>query len=459
MSGDDAAQAPDRFDRGAASTFLRRVTFIAALGGFLFGYDTGVISSALLYIAPDFHLGDGGKQLVVASLLLGALLGALVSGVTLDRLGRRRSLVIAAAVFAVSAVACAFAPNTAALAGFRFVLGLGLGVSSTAVPTYLSETAPKETRGRLVSINQFLITVGILISYAVDYALAPAHAWRWMLGLAAVPALAMAVGMFTLPETGRWLVGRGRDDEAREVLGRLRSPQKVEEDLRDIHDAIEHETGGSYRDVLTRHWWPSMRIGIGVPFFNQLVGVNAIIYYAPTILKQTGFGNSASILSSVGIGVVNVAFTGFALATIDRLGRRPLVIAGVSVLALALAVLGGLYLLPSQRGAVGFGIIGALCLYIAAFGASLGVAIWLIPTEVFPTEIRAKGTSLATSTHWALDFLISLTVLSLISALGTAGMFFLFCGIAVIAVLFFVKYLPETRGKTLEQVQGQMQPT
>ena len=206
-----------------------RITFVAALGGFLFGYDTGVISSALLYIGPHFHLSSGGKQVVVASLLLGAVIGAVSCGQLLDRAGRRITLLVAASVFALGALASAAAPTVLLLVLFRFIIGLALGASSTAVPTYLAEMSPKAVRGRLVSMNQFLITVGILVSYGVDYAFAPAHAWRWMLGLAAVPAVAMLIGLLSLPESPRWLLSQEREDDAREVLQRTRPEDEVDD--------------------------------------------------------------------------------------------------------------------------------------------------------------------------------------------------------------------------------------
>ena len=230
---------------GSIDGYVRRITFIAALGGFLFGYDTGVISGALIYIAPDFDLGNFGQQAVVASLLLGAVVGSLVSGKLTDGLGRRRTLLITAGMFAAGALASAVSPSAAALIGSRFVIGLALGASSTAVPLYLAETSPKEKRGRLVSTNQFLIVVGILISYGVGYALASAEAWRWMLGLAAVPAVLMFVGLLFLPESPRWLFGKGREDEALEVMGgrgrRTEVDDEAERDQGDDRGRVRRE--------------------------------------------------------------------------------------------------------------------------------------------------------------------------------------------------------------------------
>ena len=436
---------------------LGRITFVAALGGFLFGYDTGVISGALLFIKPEFDLGSFGQQAVVASLLLGAVVGAAIGGNVTDRLGRKRTLLAAAAVFALGALVSAAAPSAAVLVAARFVIGLGIGASSMAVPLYLAEMSPAAQRGRLVSMNQLLITVGILISYGVGYALASSEAWRVMLGLAAVPALVMFAGLLRLPESPRWLLAQGRDDEARRVLELTRPADEVDDEAREIRKTIEAESSSSYRDLFTRPIRPALRIGVGVPAFNQLVGVNAVIYYTPTILKQTGFGSSASILGSVGVGVVNVALTLLALYLIDRVGRRPLVLTGVGVLTVALAVLGALYLLPSQDGVVSGLIVVGLCLYIAAFAASLGIAIWLFSSEVYPTEVRGKGASLGVMTHWGLDFVISLTVLSLIDAVTETGMFWLYGAFGVAGFLFLRRHLPETRGRSLEQIDRELQ--
>jgi len=436
---------------------LRRITIIAALGGFLFGYDTGVISGALLYITPEFDLGSFGQQAVVASLLLGAVFGALIAGPATDRLGRKRVLLACAAIFAVGALASGIAPSAAALVAARFVIGLAIGASSMVVPLYLAEMSPKERRGRLVSMNQFLITVGILISYGVGFALAGAEAWRWMVGLAAIPAVLMFVGLLRLPESPRWLLANGREEEALGVLRATRPADGVDAEAREIRETIEAESTASYRDLLTPPLRPALRIGIGVPAINQLVGVNAVIYYTPTILKQTGFGDSAAILGSVGIGVVNVALTAVALVLIDRVGRRPLVLSGVAVLTLALAALGGLYLLPDQDGIVGILVVVGLCVYIAAFAASLGIAIWLFTSEVYPTGVRGKGASLGVFTHWGLDFVISLTVLTLIDLLTETGMFWLYGAFAIVGLLFLRRFLPETRGQSLEEIDRQLQ--
>lgn len=447
-------------DQGRRRSRLGLVATVAALGGFLFGYDTGVISDALLYIGPAFGLGDTGKQIVVAALLLGALVGALVGGRLADGLGRKRTLVGAAIIFAGAAILAGASPNVGVLVAARVLLGLAIGASSSCVPLYLAEIAPPESRGRLVSLNQFLITVGILVSYGVGAALAPAEAWRWMLALAAVPSLVMLVGLAVLPESPRWLLLRQRRDEAGQVLasvqGRAPDDQAVTEQVSELERLQAQEEGASYRDLLTPRLRPALRIGIAVPAINQLVGVNAIIYYAPTLLKNVGFSDTGATVVTVIIGAINTLVTLIALGLIDRVGRRPLMIGGVLVVDLALAFLGVLYLLPSQTGVVTVLLIIGLCVYIAAFAASLGIGIWLINSEVYPTAVRGKGSSLGVFTHWGLDFVISITVLTLVDAITPTGLFWLYGVLGIGGLLFLVRYLPETKGRTLEEINADM---
>ena len=437
---------------GAGRGTIIGASTIAALGGLLFGYDTGVISAALLYIAPAFGLSTGMKEVVVASLLLGAVAGAMSGGPVVDRLGRKRTLLLVSAVFTAGALLSAVAVDVAMLIVARVVLGLAIGASSLVVPAYIAEIAPPALRGRLVSMNQLMITIGIFVSYLVGYAFAEMQGWRWMLGLAAVPSLAMLIGLLFLGESPRWLLARGRTDEARAELLRTRSAQEVDAEIDEITVAMREESKFSYRDLFRPGLRPAVLLGFAVAATNQLVGVNAVIYYAPTILQQAGLGASASILSSVGIGAVNMVFTAIALLMIDRVGRRPLLIGGTSVVIVVLFGLGALYLLPSVQG-LGLWLTGGLMLYEAAFAASLGLAIWLINSEVFPTAVRGKASSVGTVTHWALDFLISISVLTLISALTETGLFWIYGVLGIIGLGYLYRNLPETKGRSLEDIE------
>lgn len=453
MSAATTSGTGDRVSSRSRSRALLGTATVAALGGFLFGYDTGVIGAALLYLKPAFGLSSLMQQVVVASLLLGAIVGVLVGGVVVDAVGRRRTLQVAAAVFAAGALVCAVAPDVWVLVLARFVLGTAIGTSSVVVPGYIAEVAPRETRGRLVSMNQLMITVGILVSYLVGYAFAPVQGWRWMLGLAAVPAVVMLLGLLRLVESPRWLLARGREEEARAALARTRGPAAVDEEVRDIQAQAEAEQQLSYRDLLRPALRPALVLGVAVAATNQLVGVNAVIYYAPTILERAGFGSSAAILASVGIGAINVLVTVAALLLVDRVGRRPLLLGGIVAVVAALLFLGALYLLPDQQGLTGVLLVIGLCVYIAAFAGSLGLAIWLVNSEVFPTAVRGKAAACGTVTHWTLDFAISLSVLTTISLLTPTGLFWLYAGFGVIGFFVLARRLPETKGRSLEDIE------
>jgi sugar porter (SP) family MFS transporter len=442
--------------RSNGRSTLLAASVIAALGGLLFGYDTGVMSAALLYIAPAFGLSEGMKEFVVASLLLGAVAGAAAGGPIVDRLGRKRTLVMISTVFSAGALLSAFAPDAGMLIAARIVLGLSIGASSLVVPTYIAEIAPPNLRGRLVSLNQLMITIGIFVSYLVGSAFADSNGWRWMLGLAVVPSLVMLAGLALVSESPRWLLSRGRVEQAREVLLRTRPAEETEAELAEIRAAMREERRFSYRDLFKPRLRPAVLLGVAVAATNQLVGVNAVIYYAPTILKQAGMGNSAAILSSVGIGGTNVMFTVIALLLIDKVGRRPLLIGGTGVVVAVLFGLGGLYLLPSTDG-LGLLLTIGLMLYEAAFAASLGVAIWLVNSEVFPTAVRGKASSVGTLTHWSLDFLISISVLTLISTITATGLFWLYGVLGLLGLAYLYRNLPETKGRSLEDIDAELQ--
>lgn len=426
---------------------------VAALGGFLFGYDTGVISAALLYIAPAFHLSDSLQQVVVASLLLGAIVGVLGGGAVVDAIGRRRALLAAAMVFTIGALLSALSPGTAVLVTARFLLGVAIGASSLVVPTYIAELSPKAVRGRLVSLQQLMITVGIFVSYLVGYAYQASHGWRWMLGLAAVPALIMTVGLLRMAESPRWLLARGEQERARAVLLRSRSEREADDEIAEILRLTAAERELTARDLLTPQLRPAIFLGVAIAATNQLVGVNAVIYYTPTLLTRSGFGDAAAILSTVGIGLVNMVVTVIALSVIDRVGRRPLLLGGTAVVIAALVFLGALYLVTGENGANGTLTVLGLCVYIAAFAASLGLGIWLINSEIFPTTIRGKAAGFGTVTHWGLDFLISLTVLSAIHALTVTGLFWMYAVFGILGLAYLAKRLPETKGRSLEDIE------
>jgi sugar porter (SP) family MFS transporter len=326
--------------------FVYLATAISALGGLLFGYDIGVISGAILFIKKEFSLSPGMEEIVVSSVLLGSLVGAVVGGILAGRLGRRRLLMITALVFGLGAIGAALAPGTVWLITARVIAGSAIGIASFVAPLYISEIAPVAIRGKLVSINQVALTSGIVISYLIDYAFAGSQAWRWMFALAAVPAAAFGIGLMFIPNSPRWLVGRGHADQARAVLKRIRGPEQVEGELSEIQHSVAQQKG-HWSELLSPLLRPAMIVGVGLAIAQQITGINTVIYYAPTIFKFAGLSSvSVAILASVGVGVVNVVLTVVAMQLIDRVGRRPLLLVSLAGMALSLFVLGLAFALP-----------------------------------------------------------------------------------------------------------------
>jgi len=425
---------------------------VAALGGLLFGYDTGIIASAQLYFVPEFGLSSTMQEVAVASLLAGAVVGVLIGGPVTDRFGRKKTLGVVAAVFIVGSVVSALAPDVEVLIGARALLGLCIGASSLAVPSYIAEISPPAIRGRLVSMNQMLVMSGIFIAYLVGFAFESTKGWRWMLGIGVVPATLMLIGIPFIVESPRWLLDHGRPDQARSVMTRLLPPEVIDQQMQEITEATQAEEHISYRYLLNRSMRPAILLGVVVAATNQLVGVNAILYYTPTLLRRAGLGDSASLISTVGLGAAGVIFTLGALLSIDKLGRRPLLLSGTAGVTVLLVLIGALYQLPSTV-AVNVALVAALVAYEAVFSASLGIAIWLINSEIFPTAVRAKAAGFGTITHWGLDFIISITVLTLISAITPSGLFWVFAVFGGLGFAYLYRNLPETRGRTLEDIE------
>jgi sugar porter (SP) family MFS transporter len=440
---------------------LVRVSAIAAIGGLLFGYDTGVISGALLFIKSDLHASTFEQQAIVAVLLLGAMVGALISAYLADRLGRKWTKVVSGSVYVVGALGCAFSATAPMLIGFRFLLGLSVGTASFVAPLYISEVAPPRVRGGLVSFNQLAITSGILLAYIVNFALkGVTDEWRWMLGLAAIPGAVLAVGMLTVPRTPRWLAMKHRDDEAREVLETLRAGDDdadVDAELDEIQEENERERKTRVRELFTGRLRPMLLIGLALAIAQQFVGVNTVIYYAPTILSDTGLGNSAALAQTVAVGVTNVVFTIVAVLLLDRLGRRALLLTGTAGLLVALVVLGVYFSSSTLQSDYGWVALAGLLLFIAAFAVGLGPVFWLMISEIFPIGVRSKAMSVCTIANWGANFLVAQTFLSLSNAISRQGVFFLYAVLAVASLAFFAWKIPETKNRSLEEIQGELE--
>lgn len=434
------------------------VYFFGALGGVLFGYDTGVIAGAILFINEDLGLSPFTSGLVVSSLLVGAMIGAAFAGPIADATGRRKLVLAAAVIFAVGAIGAALATSAGLLILFRFVLGLAVGAASLIVPLYLAEVAPTEIRGAVASLNQLMIVTGILVAYIANSALAGAEAWRWMIALAVIPSVLLFLGMLFMPETPRWLASKDRDEEAREVLRRTRDEAAVEAEMSDIKRVESQEEGG-LEELLASWVRPALLVGMGLAIFQQIIGINTIIYYAPTTLTNVGFGNSAAILANAGIGVINVTMTLVAIRFIDRVGRKPLLLLGAAGMALSLAILGLTSLLlpePSGVGLVGIITLVCLALFIAAFAVSWGPIVWVMLGEIFPLKVRGSAMAVATVLLWAANFVVSLSFPVLLEALGI-GWLFLGYSLIGLAALFFVRsFVTETKGRSLEKIESDL---
>jgi sugar porter (SP) family MFS transporter len=419
----------------------------------LFGYDTGVISGAVLFIRQDFSLSATAVEVVVSAVLLGAVIGAMAGGALADRLGRRQVLVFTAVLFTLGALGTALAPSICWLITLRVIVGVAIGLASFITPLYISEVSPVEVRGRLVSFNQVALTTGIVLAYLADYALSGTRAWRAMLALAAIPSAVFAVGMLLLPESPRWLVRVGRVEQGRRMLQRIRGTSEIAQEVHEIEGSLAESPGG-WSELASPKLRLALIAGIGLAIFQQTTGINTVIYYAPTIFQAAGFHSaSAAILATMGVGVVNVVMTVVALQLLDRVGRRPLLLAGMAVMVVSLGALGAAFLFPTLRS-LGAIAVGSLMLYVGAFAVGLGPVFWLLIAEIYPLSIRGVAMSIATVANWGANLLVALTFLTLIQLVGRPGAFWLYGLIGVGAWIFAYVLVPETKGRSLEQIES-----
>jgi SP family galactose:H+ symporter-like MFS transporter len=436
--------------------FVYLAAVFAALGGLLFGYDTGVISGAELFLKNDFTLTTFALEVIVSGVLAGAAAGALLGGRMSDLFGRRRLLIVTAIIFGLGGLACATATSTAILIVGRIVVGLGIGLSSGTVPVYISEVSPADARGWQVSLFQLAITVGILLAYVVDYAFAAIQGWRWMFGLAVVPAAIFGLGMVFLPESPRWLAEHGHVERARAMLARIRGTSDVDIEMREIVEGIERaqDQHGRLSDLFAPSLRPALIVGIGLAVFQQVTGINTVIYYAPLIIQSSGISSaSGAILATAGIGVVNVLMTIVAMWLIDRMGRRPLLLTGIAGMVITLGILGLAFHLAGRTGALAWLAVVSMMVYVASFAISLGPIFWLLISEIYPLKIRSSAEGLAAAFNWGSNLLVSLTFLTLLQMMGPTRTFWLYGAFAVAAWFFSYYQVPETKGRTLEEIE------
>lgn len=448
-----AAPEATRAGIGPQPRQVYAVAAVSALGGLLFGYDTGIISGALLYLREDLGLSSRGQEIVVSIILVGAMVGALGSGRLAGRYGRRRVVLWTAVVFAAGAVGAAVAPGTGSLVAARFILGLAVGGASNMVPVYIAEVAPAAIRGRLIVVFQLMVAIGQLTAYVCGWLFAGSGGWRIMFALAVIPAAVLAVGMLRLPESPRWLVEHGHDDAAKAVLRRLRPAcADIDAEIASVREIATSAPRANYR-TLTRRWVrPALVVALGVAAFSQLTGINAVVYYAPTMLSDAGFGDSAALLTGIGIGAMLVVAGVSGAIAVDAIGRRRTMLFFLPLSGLAMTVLGVAFLVddsPAQRWTV----IVSLFAYILFNGIGMQSVVWLIAPEILPLSVRGPATSLATLTVWGFDLVIAVTALSAINAIGRSGTFFVYAAMNVLCIAFVLFKVPETRKRSLEEIE------
>jgi SP family galactose:H+ symporter-like MFS transporter len=452
--GEDQAPSVPALGKVGGKVIL--ASTITALGGLLFGYDTGVISGALLYIGKSFPMTSAEKEILTSLLLIGALIGAVFAGRVADRIGRRPTLMITALLFIVGVLGAAASPSYGFLLAMRVVIGLAVGSASMVAPMYIAEIAPPRLRGGLVSLNQLFVTVGILVAFLVDYGLASTGNWRLMFGLAAIPAAALFVGVFTQHESPQYLVSRGRIDEARAVLVEVRTTEDIDAEIEEIQEVRREKAPA--RELLERSIRPALILGVLLAVFQQVTGINTVIYYAPSLLKNAGLGDNAALLANVAVGVVNVGMTILAIRLLDRTGRRPLLLVGTAGMAVSLVVV-ALTFVGSSHLSGGTAIVAVIGLmaYTGFFAIGLGPVFWLLISEIYPLRVRGQAMSVATAANWGANFVVTISFLTLLDVLKDIGTFFLFAALTVVALGYFYTKVPETKGRTLHQIEVELE--
>ncbi len=443
---------------------------VAALGGLLFGFDTAVISGAIDQVASQFHLHATMKGWIVSSALVGCLLGSAVAGMLSDRFGRKKVLLLAAVLFTGCAIGSAVPSQPWHLVVARLVGGTGIGIASMLSPLYIAEISPARLRGGMISTYQLAITIGVVVAYFSNYVLAqlaqnqpqlyPAGVWQWifvdevwrgMLLAGLLPAAILFVLLLLIPESPRWLANRGRTDQALDILARINGPEAALAEMAEI-SRVPRQKSGSVGQLFQRGMRIPLLIGLLLPFFSQISGINVIIYYGPTVLKAVGLQGNAALSWQVLLGTVNVLFTVVAIFTVDKLGRRPLLLGGIAGVGVMLGVSGLLMSLDNISAAW---LVGAFAVYLACFSLSYGPVCWIIVSEIFPTAIRGRAMSMSIFSLWTGCTLVAQTFPRLLETLGSSWTFWLYALSTPLAFLFVLVCVPETKGKTLEQVEKQ----
>lgn len=446
-----------KHETGRHHGYIYLATIIAAVGGMLFGFDTGIISGAILFLKQQFHLGSTLEEVVVSAVLIGAVVGGVSGGYLADKFSRRRVILIAALIFVVSSVETAFAGSVTQLIIGRIIVGIAIGLASCATPLYISEISTRDIRGKLVGFNQLAVTVGILVAYLVGYGFSfEVGNWHWMFLSAVVPAAILGIGMYFMPSSPRWLIKQGKIELAEQVLKKLRTHSDIQPEIDDIQATLRTEdnainifTSPKVRSVLI--------IGALLAIIQQVTGINVIIYYSATIFKMAHVGSdSHAILAAVYVAIVNVFFTVISMLLIDKLGRRKLLLTSLFGMIIGLILLAVFFMLPRLSADLSMLTLVAVFVYIASFAVGLGPIFWLLTAELFPLEVRGKCISVVVLLNWLFNLIVGVSFLSIVDAISIAGSFWLFAALSVFSVIYIYKKVPETKGKTLEQIQKEL---
>ncbi|MEU1519534.1 sugar porter family MFS transporter [Streptomyces sp. NPDC005811] len=465
---DDALQAPALTidaPSPAVSRRLRVITVVATFGGLLFGYDTGVINGALPYMTDDLGLTPVTEGMVTSSLLLGAALGAVTGGRLSDARGRRRTILTLAVLFFVGALGCTLAPTTAVMVVARFVLGLAVGGASVTVPVYLAEVSPAERRGALVTRNELMIVSGQLLAFTSNAVIAnvggeSGGVWRWMLVIATVPAVVLWFGMLVMPESPRWLASQSRFPEALEVLKQVRSQQRAEAELSEVSALAvkdEQEKLGGWQDIKSVPWVRKlMFVGFGIAIVQQITGVNTIMYYGTQILTDAGFASDSALTANIANGVISVLATFLGIWLLGRVNRRPMLMVGQIGTTAALLFIGVFSLvLPAGDGRA-YAVLAMTVTFLAFQQGAISPVTWLMLSELFPMRMRGFGMGVAAVVLWLTNFVIGLVFPSLVDGIGISSTFFLFVVAGGFSLAFVKRYVPETKGRTLETLEAEL---
>ncbi|TAN20536.1 MAG: MFS transporter [Chitinophagaceae bacterium] len=431
--------------------YILIISFISALGGLLFGFDISVISGAIPFITPYFHLSEWGKGFAVSSLYLGCMAGCLIAGSISKSYGRKPGLMIAAFLFGISAIGVALSHQLFWFIVFRMIGGLGVGMASMLSPMYIAEISPASIRGRMVSVNQLTIVIGILLTYYINYLLASAtDGWRWMFGCGLIPSLLFFLGMVFVPESPRWLMTKGKEIKSRKILQKIGGLYYADDVILQIGQATNESDHGRWKTLLDKSIFPVLLIGIVLAIYQQFCGINVVFFYAPDIFAKTGAGVQAQLLQTVAVGAVNLIFTLVAMWLVERAGRRGLMLFGSAALVVCYIIIGLLLRDITGNGSL---LLLFVLLAIASYAVSLAPVTWVLIAEIFPNRIRSEGVALATFFLWLACYTLTLTFPVIMSKFGGYTAFWIYALVCLLGFLFVYFKVKETKGKTLEEIE------